>query len=216
MTASVYLSITRCPPSQKDADGVIIAAGSGVSTSRDMADGRNYSLMMERHAPLGASLRTVGDVTCGRIASRAQYCLPMLLQSWLVVMTGCLTISAGCSSVPPFVESMVTGEAPRDTTYAGRQHFPVSPDEAVECLVEVARQQGWEVVSAGDEQDPQGERGKFFRIETAVPSGGTQSVSGIFYAEPSGSYVRISEENGLPETLVEPLIAEIKKKKDGR
>jgi hypothetical protein len=35
----------------------------------------------------------------------------------------------------------------------------------------------------------------------------------LFDTEPSGSYVRISEHNGLPETLLEPLITAIKKHK---
>jgi hypothetical protein len=168
--------------------------------------------MMEWYPPLGAFLRQVDNVTCRRIAARAQFFPAMQLPSWLVVVTGCLLMSAGCSSVQSFVESMVTGEGPTDPTYAGRQHFPVSPGEAVECLAEVARQQGWEVVSTGEEHDTQGERGQFFRIKPAASNGGKQAVTGIFYAEPSGSYVRISEQNGLPATLIEPLIAEIKKK----
>jgi hypothetical protein len=72
------------------------------------------------------------------------------------------------------------------------------------------------MISTGDEQNPQGGRGEFFRIETAAPGGGTQSATGIFYAESFGFYVRVSEENGLPETQVEPLIAEIKKKRRSR
>jgi hypothetical protein len=98
------------------------------------------------------------------------------------------------------VAELVTGEAPTDDTYAGRQHFPVTPDEAVACLITAAPQQGWEVVSTGEEYDPHGARGRFFRLASAAEGGAKHTVSGIFYAEPSGSYVRISEHNGLPET----------------
>jgi hypothetical protein len=86
----------------------------------------------------------------------------------------------------------------------------------VECLIEVAPQQGWAVISTGEEHGTRGERGKFFRLETAARGGSGQTVTGIIYAEPSGSYVRISEQNGLPTTLVEPLIAAIKKKMGDR
>jgi len=126
-------------------------------------------------------------------------------------------LSTSCNAVPPSVQELVTGEAPSDPTYAGRQHFPVSPDQALEVLRDIAPQQGWEVVSTGGEYDTKGQRGTFFRLATtAAPDGEQQTVSGVFYAEPSGSYVRISQNNGLPEVLVEPLIAEIKKQRGNR
>jgi hypothetical protein len=114
------------------------------------------------------------------------------------------------------VTELVTGDAPTDDTYAGRQHLPVTPDEAVECLINAAPQRGWTVVSTGEEYDPHGARGRFFRLAPTGQGDAKQPVSGIFYAEPSGSYVRISEHNGVPETLLEPLIAEIKKHKGYR
>jgi hypothetical protein len=160
--------------------------------------------------------KITGTVTHRRTTLRVRYFSPMLSRPLLVCLTGCLFLSAGCTAAPSFVNSLIAGEAPADETYAGRQHFPVTPSEAVECLIEVAPQQGWDVVSTGDEQATYGERGKFFRLEPTKSSGGRQPVSGIFYAEPSGSYVRISEQNGLPETLVEPLIAEIKRKRGSR
>lgn len=171
---------------------------------------------MDRNSPSSRPLPKVGGVTRGRVASRARYFSSLLLQSLLVFLTGCLSLSAGCSSAQSFVGSIVTGEAPADGTYAGRQHFPVTPAEAVKCLVEVAPQQGWDVVSTGEEQATYGERGRFFRLEPTTRSDDKQTVSGIFYAEPSGSYVRISKQNGLPETLVEPLITEIKKQMRAR
>jgi len=92
----------------------------------------------------------------------------------------------------------------------------VSPDEALAFLRDVAPHQGWAVVSTGEEYDTYGQRGTFFRLAPIRGSGGPQTVSGVFYAEPSGSYVRISEQNGLPEPLIEPLITEIKKQKGYR
>ena len=129
-----------------------------------------------------------------------------------------LSLSAGCSSLPASVAALVTGEAPADPdpTYAGHQHFPVSPDEALAVLRDVAPQQGWAVVSTGEEYDTHGQRGRFFRLAPPKRSSETQTMSGVFYAEPTGCYARVSEDNGLPEPLVEPLITEIKKHKGYR
>jgi hypothetical protein len=128
----------------------------------------------------------------------------------------CLSASAlgiGCSELQSSVESLITGEAPADETYAGRQHFPVTPEEALACLITVAPQHGWEVVGSGHEYGMRGVPGTFFRLTPSTPSGEQPpTVSGVFYAEPSGSYVRVSLNNGLPEPLVEPLIAEMKRK----
>ena len=133
-----------------------------------------------------------------------------------VFLLGCLSLSPGCSSVQSSVEALVTGETPTDETYAGRQHFPVTPNEAVACLITIAPQEGWEVVSTGEEYSTHGAHGAFFRLDPLAPSDDKKALSGVFYAEPSGSYVRVSEQNGLPESLVEPLIAEIKKKRRER
>jgi hypothetical protein len=132
---------------------------------------------------------------------------------WLLIAAWCSLAVSACSSVQSTVQEIVTGEAPTDETYAGRQHFPVTPQEAVDFLRDVAPRHGWEVVSAGDEYDVYGQRGKFFRMETDQLLGGKKTISGVFYAEKTGAYVRVSENNGLPEVLVEPLIAEIKEKK---
>jgi len=132
---------------------------------------------------------------------------------WFLIAALCLFVVSACSAVQSTVQGIVTGEEePTDETYAGRQHFPVTPQEAVDSLIEVAPQHGWEVVSTGDEYGVYGQRGKFFRVETDTQSSGKKTVSGVFYAERTGAYVRVSENNGLPEALVEPLIAEIKKR----
>jgi hypothetical protein len=171
---------------------------------------------MDRNPLWFPPLREEGRVTRGCISCRTYNSSIVLLSSLLLCLTTWLSLSAGCSSVPSSVAALVTGEAPTDQTYAGRQHLPVTPDEALECLIDVAPQQGWAVVNTGKEYNTQGQRGTFFRLATTALSGSKQTVSGVFYAEPSGSYVRISEQNGLPETLVEPLITEVKKKKGYR
>ena len=171
---------------------------------------------MDKDLLCSPPLQEESRVTHGRISCRSLNGSTVLLNFLLLCLTTWLSLSAGCSSVPSSVAALVTGEAPPDETYAGRQHLPVTPDEAVECLSNVAPQQGWAVVSTGGEYDTQGQRGTFFRLATTTPGGSKQTVSGVFYAEPSGCYVRISEQNGLPETLVEPLITEIRKKKGYR
>jgi hypothetical protein len=123
-----------------------------------------------------------------------------------------LCFASACSSVQSSVQELVADE-PRDETYAGRQHFPVTPQEAADFLEQVAPRHGWQVVGTGDEYDVHGHRGKFFRLEPMRAGSGKKSVSGVFYTEPTGTYVRVSEDNGLPEALVDPLIAAMKKDK---
>jgi hypothetical protein len=133
--------------------------------------------------------------------------------SRLLIAAWCSLAVSACGSVQSTVQEIVTGEAPTDETYAGRQHFPVTPQEAIDFLLAVAPRHGWEVMSTGDEYDVYDQRGKFFRLETNQLLGGKKAISGVFYAEKTGAYVRVSENSGLPEALVEPLIAEIKEKK---
>ncbi|MGE0682112.1 MAG: hypothetical protein AB7P69_14595 [Candidatus Binatia bacterium] len=162
-------------------------------------------------------MKNNGKVAHSRITQRAKTVEKGVLEKtvmyWLFIAASCFLVISACSSVQSTVQGIVTGEAPADETYAGRQHFPVTPGEAVDCLLDVAPRHGWKVVSTGDEYDVYGQRGKFFRIETDQLLGGKKTVSGIFYAEKTGAYVRVSENNGLPETLVEPLIAEVREKK---
>lgn len=150
--------------------------------------------------------------------NRVRLLVTEMYRFFFIIMA--LFFIASCSSAPSTVESAVqrilTGEEPEDETYAGQQHFPVTPQEAVDFLVDVAPRHGWEVVSTGDEYDAYRKRGKFFRLEADEAISGKKVVSGVFYEEGTGAYVRISENNGLPETLVDPLIAEIKEKKGYR
>ena len=122
----------------------------------------------------------------------------------------CSAIVAGCMSTQSSVLSLITGESQEETDYGGRQHFPVSPQAAVDSLIVVAPQQGWEVVSTGDEYDAHGQHGKFFHIKPSKLGDDKKNISGVFYEEWKGSYVRISENNGLPEALVDALVAQIK------
>jgi hypothetical protein len=134
---------------------------------------------------------------------------PRMAAYLFVLSLLCLAHFAGCGTVKSVVPGM--GDAnPPEGSAGGRQHLPVSPEEAVAFLREVAPQHGWEVISSGDEFDMSGPRGKYFRLETDRFVGGRKSVSGVFYSEPTGTYVPISDKNGLPEALVEPLIAAIK------
>jgi len=171
---------------------------------------------MDRHLLWAPPGRAADGLACRTTSFRASGGSAGLLCALLVGVALGLSLSTGCGAVPPSVAELVTGEAPTDPTYAGRQHLPVSPDQALEVLRDVATQQGWKVVSTGGEYDTQGQRGTFFRLAPTTPGGEQQTVSGVFYAEPSGSYVRISQQNGLPEALVEPLITEIKKQKGDR
>lgn len=138
--------------------------------------------------------------------------LYLLLSSsvMLMLLPSCAELQ---SSVQSSVETLVPEEVPTDPTYAGRQHFPVSPQEVADALIAIAPRHGWEVLSTGDEYGNYGKRGKFFLLAPPASTNGKKTISGIFYEEPEGTYVRVSEENGLPEPLVAPLITEIREKK---
>jgi hypothetical protein len=87
----------------------------------------------------------------------------------------------------------------------------VSPEEAVRILDEVAAQNGWYMVSVGDQHDMQGQRGKYFRLETDRFIGGRKQMAGVFFGDPTGSYVMIGKsETGLPEDLVPAFVAAVK------
>jgi hypothetical protein len=86
----------------------------------------------------------------------------------------------------------------------------------VRILDEVAAQHGWSIVSVGDQYDMQGQRGKYFRMETSRFIGGRKEMSGVFFTEPEGSYVVVGKNDaGLPEEIVEPFLAAVKTHVDG-
>jgi len=95
-------------------------------------------------------------------------------------------------------------------------HLKVPPEQAVRILDEVAAQNGWSIVSVGDQYDMQGQRGKYFRMETSRFIGGRKEMSGVFFAEPEGSYVIVGKNDaGLPEEIVEPFLAAVNTHVDG-
>ena len=84
----------------------------------------------------------------------------------------------------------------------------MTPEEALELLKEVAEQNGWKVVSSGDQYDMQGMRGKYFRLATERFIGGTKEMSGVFFSESTGTYVVVGKsDTGLPEALTGPFMA---------
>ena len=130
--------------------------------------------------------------------------------SWhalLVVLLGCLWLNTSCQPVPSSVASLVTGEHTSDPTFAGRQHFrsPARSSRMSECH---RPHEGWRVVSTGEEYSTQGIRGMFFRLGPGTPRGETRVVSGALSTEPTGASVHVSEQNGLPESVVAPLLAQ--------
>jgi hypothetical protein len=95
-----------------------------------------------------------------------------------------------------------------DEVPGGKLHVKVTPEEAITILQKVAPENGWQVISTGDQFDMQGLRGKYFRLETDRFLGGIKQVSGVFFSEPTGSYVMVgSKDTGLPENLVAPFTA---------
>jgi len=170
---------------------------------------------MNPHFAWWRAAQTASSKTRERFSLTYSYSSLVWQALWVLLMVS-LSLSTSCSSVQSSIEEIMTGEPPADKTYAGRQHFPVTPTEAVECLIAIAPKEGWQVVSTGEEYSTQGIQGRFFRIERIESISNKPALSGVFYAEPSGSFVHVSEQNGLPESLVEPLIAEIKKTKRDR
>ena len=128
---------------------------------------------------------------------------------FFVLFFACLTHLTGCSTVKSLVPGM--GKDKSAAADSGeRLHLSVPPEEAVAILREVAPQNGWQVVSTGDQFDMQGPRGKYFRLETDRFIGGRKSVSGVFFSEPSGTYVIVGKQDtGLPEALAAPLTAAV-------
>ena len=128
---------------------------------------------------------------------------------FFVLFFACLTHLTGCSTVKSLVPGM--GKDKSAAADSGEHlHLSVPPEEAVAILREVAPQNGWQVVSTGDQFDMQGSRGKYFRLETDRFIGGKKSVSGVFFSEPSGTYVIVGKQDtGLPEALAAPLTAAV-------
>ncbi|HEV8715954.1 MAG TPA: hypothetical protein VGX03_24395 [Candidatus Binatia bacterium] len=115
----------------------------------------------------------------------------------------------GCSTVKSVIPGMGS-DSPSGAAVGEKLHFKITPEEAIAILQEVAPQNGWKVASTGDQFDLQGLRGKYFRLETEKFLGGKKDMSGVFFSEPSGSYVVVGKSNmGLPQELTGPFLAAV-------
>ena len=89
-------------------------------------------------------------------------------------------------------------------------HLKVPPEQALTILDEVAAQNGWSIVSVGDQYDMQGQRGKYYRMETTRFIGGRKEMSGVFFTEPEGCFTVVGKTDaGLPDVLVDPFLAAV-------
>jgi hypothetical protein len=128
-----------------------------------------------------------------------------------LLLLGVTLFSLGCNpvrtvkSVVPGLENETSGMEAGD-----KLQLRVSPDEAIRILDEVAAQNGWYMVSVGDQHDMQGQRGKYFRLETDRFIGGRKQMAGVFFSDPAGSYVMIGKsDTGLPEELAPAFVAAV-------
>ncbi|MGH7961651.1 MAG: hypothetical protein ACRERD_07450, partial [Candidatus Binatia bacterium] len=114
------------------------------------------------------------DQGLARAAARAMS--GALIKVSLPIM--CLWCLTGCG-----VTSLIPGAADTPPTpTAGEQlNLPVTPEEAIAVLREVALQNGWKLVRTGDQRDLQGLRGKYFWLQAEKFVGGRQYVSGVFF-----------------------------------
>ena len=126
----------------------------------------------------------------------------------------CCVYSTACN--PVRMATNAVGLTEKGIEAGQKVHLRVPPEQAVRILDEVAAQNGWSIVSVGDQYDMQGQRGKYFRMETSRFIGGRKEMSGVFFAEPEGSYVVVGKTDaGLPEEIVEPFLAAVNTHVDG-
>ena len=127
-----------------------------------------------------------------------------LLLSVSLFLLGCNPVRTVKSVVPGFKNETSGMEA------GDKLQLNVSPDEAVRILDEVAAQNGWSMISVGDQHDMQGQRGKYFRLQTNRFIGGPQEMTGVFFSDPAGSYVMIGKSGtGLPEELAPAFVTAV-------
>lgn len=96
-------------------------------------------------------------------------------------------------------------------------HLPVTPDEAITLLRQIAPQSGWKMIRTGDQVDMRGQRGKYFWLEADKLVGGKRFMSGVFFNDPAGTYAVVGKkDSGFPEWLIQPMmqaVAEARKQK---
>jgi len=120
----------------------------------------------------------------------------------------CCVYGSACN--PVRMATNAVGLTEKGIEAGQKVHLRVPPEQAVRILDEVAAEHGWSVVSVGDQYDMQGQRGKYFRMETTRFIGGRKEMSGVFFTEPEGSYVVVGKTDaGLPEEIVEPFLAAV-------
>ena len=127
--------------------------------------------------------------------------LVLFLLESLTALTACNPVRMATNTVGLTEKGREAGE---------KIHLRVPPEQAIRILDEVAAQNKWYIVGTGDQQDLQGQRGKFFRIETDLFIGGLKQMTGVFFAEPEGCFIVVGKtDTGLPEPLVEPFLAAV-------
>ena len=120
---------------------------------------------------------------------------------YLFVGTACNPIRMTTDAVGLTTKEIGAGE---------KIHLKIPPDQAIKVLDEVAAQNGWAIVSIGDQYDMQGLRGKYYRLETTRFIGGRKQMSGVFFHETEGCFTVVGKvDSGLPTELVQPFLAAV-------
>jgi hypothetical protein len=116
------------------------------------------------------------------------------------------TVITACN--PVRMTTNAVGLTKKDIESGEKIHLKVPPEQALKILDDVAAQNGWSIVSVGDQYDMQGLRGKYYRMETSRFIGGRKTMSGVFFNEPTGCFTVVGKnDSGLPTELVEPFLA---------
>lgn len=160
---------------------------------------------------LRGKLRLMIDTNLSIVRMAARMSTDVRITVYLpILFLWCL---AGCS-----VKSLLPGGEKTSTLPAAGEQLNLSvvPEEAIAILRDVVQQHGWKLIRTGDQFDLQGSRGKYFWLQADKFVGGKQYVSGVFFNDPAGSYVMIGDkDSGLPEALVQPLLAAVEAKRGG-
>ena len=122
--------------------------------------------------------------------------------------------SLGCNPIRT-VQSVVPGlkSESSEPEVGEKLKLQIPPDEAVRVLDDVAAENGWYLVSVGDQHDMQGRRGKYFRLETDRFIGGRKQMAGVFFSDAAGSYVLVGKyDTGLPQELVPAFMAAVQQR----
>lgn len=125
-----------------------------------------------------------------------------------VLAISCLVYFTACNPVRIATDKM--GLTEKGIQAGEKIHLKVPPDQAIRILDDIASQHGWSIVSVGDQYDMQGQRGKYYRMETTRFIGGRKEMSGVFFNEPEGCFTIVGKNDaGLPDDLVEPFLAAV-------